>query len=144
MLAGDVTGSNVFEDASGQEVIQNGPAVKRRLPSELLYTFGGDFGATPRLTFSFDYLGQTLINAPRVFRDNFLTDNIPGGTGTLSLPTINGGKDTAVLSSAAAGFKWNLFGNLLLTGNVLIRLDNKGLRENVVPLVALSYAFGGK
>jgi len=31
-----------------------------------------------------------------------------------------------------------------LTADILFRLDNKGLRQNVTPLVALSYAFGGK
>jgi hypothetical protein len=110
----------------------------------VLYTVGADFGATRDVTFSFDYLGQTLINTPRVFRDSFPTQDIPGGTGTLSLATIAGGKDTALLNTAATGFKYNLFGNLLLTGNVLFRLDNKGLRQNVTPLVAISYAFGGK
>lgn len=144
ILAGDVTGTTIFEDASGAPVISNGPAVKQSLPSQLFYTVGADFGASRGLTFSFDYLGQTLINTPRVFRDNSLTQNLPGGTGPLSLPTISGGKDTAVLSSMATGFKYNLFGNLLLTGNILFRLDNKGLRQDVIPLVALSYAFGGK
>jgi hypothetical protein len=144
VLAGDLTGVVVSENAAGAAVIQKGPAVKGSLPSQLSYTLGADIGATKGLTLSFDYLGQTLINAPRVFRDNTRTADIPGGTGTLILPTISGGRDTAVLSSGAAGFKYNLFGNLLLTGNILFRLDNKGLRQNVTPLVALSYAFGGK
>jgi hypothetical protein len=144
ILAGDVTGSTVSENSSGMVVIQNGPAFKQNLPSQLSYTVGADFGATRRVTFAFDYLGQTLIDAPRVFRDTFRTRDIPGGTGVLTLPTITGGKDTAAFSSGALGFKYNLFGSLLLTGNVLFRLDNKGLRQDVTPLVALSYAFGGK
>ncbi len=144
ILAGDVTGSTVFENAAGMEVIENGPAMKRKLPSQLPYTLGADIGVNKTLTFSFDYLGQVLIGDPRVFRDNAITDNIPGGAGSLTLPTISGGKDTIVLSSGAAGFKYNLFENLLLTGNILFRLDNKGLRQTVTPLVALSYAFGGK
>ena len=144
ILAGDVTGSIVSENSAGIEVIQHGPAIKASLPSQIFYTLGADFGVTRKLSFACDYLGQTLINAPRVFRDIYPTQNIPGGTGTLLLPTISGGKDVAVLSSGAVGLKYNLFGNLLLTGNVLFRLDNKGLRQDVTPLVALSYAFGGK
>jgi hypothetical protein len=35
-----------------------------------------------------------------------------------------------------------LFGKLLLIGDVLFKLDNKGLRQTVTPLVALSYEFG--
>jgi hypothetical protein len=144
ILAGDVTGTVVSEDASGAAVIQNGPAIKHKLPSQLFYTIGADFGATKGMTLAFDYLGQTLISAPRVFRDISPTQNIPGGTGILQLPTISGGKDTVVLSSASTGVKYNLFGNLLFTANLLFRLDNKGLRQDVMPLFALSYALGGK
>ena len=62
----------------------------------------------------------------------------------MSLPNITGGKDTIPLSSGAVGLKYNLFHQLLLTANVLFRMDNKGLRQNVTPLIALSYAFGLK
>jgi len=144
ILAGDVTGSTVSENSSDIAVIQNGPGIRANLPSQLSYTVGADFATTRQVTFAFDYLGQTLINAPRVFRDNTFTQDIPGGTGVLTLPTISGGKDTIALSSGSVGFKYNLFGGVLLTGNVLFRLDNKGLRQNVMPMVALSYAFGGK
>jgi hypothetical protein len=142
MLAGDVTGATVSEDSKGASFIQKGPAIKQNLPSQLFYTVGADIGASKAMTIAFDYLGQTLLNTPRVFRDTFPTDNVSGGTGTLMLPTVSGGKDTAVLSSASIGMKYNLFGNLLLTSNILFRLDNKGLRQDVMPLVALSYAFG--
>jgi hypothetical protein len=142
--AGDVTGAAISENSDGVAVIQNGPAIEHRLPSQLFYTLGADFGLSKSLTLAVDYLGQTLINAPRVFRDRFVTQDIPGGTGAITLPTISGGTDSIVLNSGAVGVKYNLFGNLLLTGNILFRLDNKGLRQNVTPVVALSYAFGGK
>ncbi len=144
ILAGDVTGTTVSEDSTGTVVIKNGPAIKNKLPSQLFYTLGADVGATKRLTLSFDYLGQALFNAPRVFRASSITDNVPGGTGSQVLQTISGGKDNVGLNSGAAGLKYNLFGNLLLTADILFRLDNKGLRQDVTPLVALSYAFGGK
>jgi hypothetical protein len=144
ILGGDLTGSTVSEDSAGVAVIQNGPAIKRRLPSQLSYTVGAEIGAAKGLTLAVDYLGQTLVDASRVFRDAFPTQDIPGGTGALRIPTVNGGKDTAVLSSAATGFKYNLFGNVLLTGNILFRLDNKGLRQDVMPLLGLTYAFGGR
>jgi hypothetical protein len=142
ILAGNITGTTFPAAANGTALIQNGPAVKASLPSQFFYSLGADVGATSRLTLSFDYLGQTLFNAPRVFRTKFVTANVPGGTGALSLPTISGGKDDVGLNSGAAGLKYNLFGNLLLTANILFRLDNKGLRQDVTPLVALSYAFG--
>ena len=142
--AGDLTGTAVAEDQTGTATIQNGPAIKHSLPSQLFYTVGADFGISKSLTFAFDYLGQTLIDTPRVFHDTYKTQNIPGGTGTLVLPTIGGGRDTTVLHSGAVGLKYNLFGSVLLTSNVLFRLDSKGLRQDVTPVIALSYAFGGK
>src|SRR6185369_10447392 len=40
ILAGDLTGTEISEDSSGVAVIQNGPTVKRRLPSQIFYTLG--------------------------------------------------------------------------------------------------------
>jgi hypothetical protein len=142
ILAGNITGTIVGEDAAGNAVIQNGPATKQRLPGQFFYSAGVDVGVTKSLSVAVDYLGQAVINAPRVFRSQTITGSIPGGTGALTLPTIAGGKDTVGLNSGATGFKYNLFGQLLLTADILFRLDNKGLRQNVTPLIALSYAFG--
>jgi hypothetical protein len=142
ILAGDITGATISENSSDAAVIQNGPALHHRLPSQVFYTLGADIGATKDLTIAFDYLGQELLNTPRVFQDHITTDNIPGGTGSLVLPTISGGRDSVALSSGSIGMKYNLFGKFLLTGNILFRLDNKGLRQDVLPVVALSYALG--
>jgi hypothetical protein len=142
ILAGNVTGTTVSENASDQTVVQNGNPIKRGLPDQFFYSLGVDYGLTSRLTLVADYLGQTLFDTPRVFQTNFITQNIPGGTGALSLANITGGQDTIGLSSGAVGFKYNLFDQLLLTGDILFRLDNRGLRQDVTPLIALSYAFG--
>jgi hypothetical protein len=143
ILAGNITGTTISEGSTGTAQIQNGPAVKGSLPRQFFGTLGVDFGIPGRrLTLAFDYLGQVLFDAPRVFQTTQTTANIPGGTGALTLPTISGGKDNVVLSSGSAGFKYNLFNNVLLTGNILFRLDNKGLRQNVTPLAALTYSFG--
>jgi len=144
ILAGNITGTTFTEDAAGNITVNNGPATSSRLPSQFFYSAGADYGLTNRVTLAVDYLGQTLISAPRAFQSGITTANIPGGTGPLNLPTVTGGKDTIGLNSGAAGVKINLFGGLLLTGDILFRLDNKGLRQNITPLVALSYAFGGK
>jgi hypothetical protein len=154
ILAGNITGTNVFEQ-NEQVYITTGPATKARLPGEISYSLGADYGATKSLTLSFDYLGQTLINTPRVFLGATQTANDSGvcnvvngttycGLASQSLPNITGGKDTIPLSSGAVGLKYNLFHQLLLTADILFRMDNKGLRQNVTPLIALSYAFGLK
>jgi hypothetical protein len=142
ILAGNISGTTVGEDASGNPTILNGPALKRKLPAQLTYAVGADAGITRALTLSFDYLGQTLFDAPRAFQASTITQNIAGGTGSLTLPTITGGRDTIGVSNGAVGMKYNLAGKLLIIGDILFRLDNKGLRQDVTPLIALSYEFG--
>lgn len=142
ILAGNLTGSTVSENAAGQETIQNGPATQGHVPSNMFFAGGVDIGVTNRLTLAFDYLGQTVFNAPRVFTSTFVTDTVPGGTGALNLPDITGRKETMTLSSGSAGLKFNIYGGLLLTADVLFRLDNNGLRQNVTPLIGLSRTFG--
>jgi hypothetical protein len=149
ILAGDVTGTVLGENASGAVTIQNGDPIKDNLPGQFFYSAGADMGVTKNLTLAFDYLGQSLFNAPRVSLTTLTTKNIPGGTGTTcpalagcTLPTITGLKETVALNSGAVGLKYDLFRNLLLTADLLFRMDNNGLRQDVTPLIALSYAFG--
>lgn len=142
ILAGNITGTTISENASEQEIVSNGPATKQNLPKQFLYAAGADAGVTHRLTVSFDYLGQTLFNTPRAFVSPFITASIPGGTGALTLPTVTGGTDTIGVSNGSVGLKYNIAGKLLFIGNILFRLDNRGLRQDVTPLVALSYEFG--
>jgi len=149
ILAGDITGTVIGENSSGAVTIQNGDPVKHNLPGQLFYSAGVDMGVTKNLTLAFDYLGQTLFNAPRVVAGTLTTATIPGSTGTTcpakpgcTLPTITGIKETVALNNGAIGLKYDLFRNLLLTADLLFRMDDHGLRQDVTPLIALSYAFG--
>jgi hypothetical protein len=144
ILAGNITGSLVSEDSTGTAVITNGPATKAQLPGQFFYSLGVDAGVTKRLTLDFDYLGQTLFNAPRVAVGSYTTANATaiGGLPSMNLPTIVGHKNTVGINNGAIGFKYNLFDQLLFTSNLLFRMDSNGLRQDVTPLVGLSYVFG--
>lgn len=142
ILAGNITGSTISENASGSAVIQNGPAIKHSLPSDFFFSGGADVGVTSRLSLAFDYLGQTVFNAPQIYSEPYSTMPVAGGPPQQTFPSIEGRKATETLNSAAAGFKFNLFGGFLLTADVLFRLDNNGLRQDVTPLIAISRAFG--
>jgi hypothetical protein len=50
-------------------------------------------------------------------------------------------KDSLELMSGAIGAKINLSRTVLLTGNVIFRLNNAGLTAPIVPLVGISWAF---
>jgi hypothetical protein len=151
ILAGNITGTTFPPGETTQNGItspriQTGPSIKGKVPAQFFYSAGVDFGITKRLTFAVDYLGQTLFNEPRVFLTQTVTKNFQGvytnGLPPQTLTTITGAKDTIGLNSGAAGIKYNLFGNLLLSADILFRLDDKGLRQDITPLISLSYVTG--
>lgn len=108
--------------------------VKASLPNQFFYTAGTDFGVSKHVTLAVDLLGQRLFDASRVAPASLAR----GGN---QLGVLNFENATVGLNNFAAGVKVNLAGELLLTANVLVRLDRGGLRQNFTPLVGLSYSF---
>jgi hypothetical protein len=45
------------------------------------------------------------------------------------------------ITNASLGLKLRAFSKLVITGNVLLKLDDGGLRSRAVPLVGVSYSF---
>ena len=108
---------------------------KRRLPRQLAFATGADIGATSRLTFAFDLLGGRVFNGPLVTRTTFR--DARGAT----FENISLGHESFNLIDFSSGLKLNLTRNLLLTANVITRLNDAGLRAKVIPLVGLSSTF---
>jgi hypothetical protein len=108
---------------------------ERRLPRQLVFAAGADIGATRRLTFAFDLLGARVFNGPRVTRTGFSDSR---GT---AYENISLGHASFNLLDFSSGLKLNLTRNLLLTANVITRLNDAGLRARVIPLAGLSYTF---
>jgi hypothetical protein len=116
---------------------------KDNLPGYAFVSAGTDVGLTRRFTAAVDYIGQELINAPRIGVASF-TSQAPlvntgqiGSFGTVS-PIL---KQTYNQSSLALGLKANVFDRVLLSTNLLFALNDGGLRETVIPLIGLSYTF---
>jgi hypothetical protein len=119
------------------------------VPDEINYGLGIDVAAHPRLTFSAEVIGRNVRNTNAVVIDNHTyTANQLSADGTMSTvvtavfprlvvnPVANQNR-----LNASVGLKVNPFGNLLLTLNGLIALDNKGLQDKFTPLVGLDYSF---
>lgn len=121
VLAGDV--------ATGAEA---------KLPNQLFYSFGIDAGITKKLTAAIDYLGQRLSSTVRVRETGFVD---PFGTAYPDVRQTELTRDSLTMSDLAVGAKYSPAGNLLLTGNVLLRLNRAGLRAKAVPMVGISYTF---
>jgi hypothetical protein len=105
------------------------------LPNSLDYAVGLDIGATRRLTFAFDVLGDRIFHGSRVFRT---TGQDAAGN---SFQNIQVRTESLNITNGSVGAKINLGGALLLTANAIFRMNDAGLRAKVVPLVGLSYSF---
>lgn len=93
---------------------------------ELFYNLGFDWAAFKPVTFVFDILGRRVINNHRLE-----AGQDPGGTQIA-------GSD---LVDASIGLKINVWKNVLGVVNVLLPLNNTGLRDKATPLVGLEVTF---
>ena len=110
---------------------------QHNLPSSFEYAGGLDLRAAKKLTIVGEFLGQAVLNAPRV---QLVSVGVPGSaSGTLQ--TVQPYTGTYAMDNAAVGFKANPVGGLMITASAMFKLDNAGLRANVVPLFGISYRF---
>jgi hypothetical protein len=129
-----------------------------RLPDSLQYSAGADIGITKKWTVVGDWIGQYVLNGPRVVKGTLTLVDNTGQTPTAaaptqcpqwSCPTIQAKMDASGrivtesygINNVSVGMKFSVFRGLLITGNALIAVDNNGLRAKIVPLVGVSYKF---
>jgi hypothetical protein len=108
---------------------------KQDLPDQLFFAGGVDIGVAKALTLVFDFLGQRVSDSPRLVETTFQAANGE------AFPQVGFETSSFYTADAAVGLKLNLVGQLLLDANVLIKLNDTGLRDNVSPLVAFEYSF---
>ncbi len=122
---------NIGYQWNGSSVLNFGA----NLPAAFLYSGGVDFRATTRFTLAGEFLGQYVIDAPRLMLVNV---NIPVVGTRQSVASFKGGY---AMNNASLGFKANPFAGLILSASALIQLDDAGLRSKVVPLFGVAYRF---
>jgi len=106
----------------------------QNLPSNFFYSGGVDFRALTRLTLTTEFVGQAVINGPRLALTSLQT---PVG----AFPSVTSASGTYAIDNIGVGFKFNPYKGWLLTADTLFAVDEGGLRSKVVPLVGLSYRF---
>ncbi|MEX2301989.1 MAG: transporter [Bryobacterales bacterium] len=106
---------------------------KASLPEQFLYVAGVDIGISPRFSMAVDFLGQRLIDAQRAFAAPFTA--VDGSV----YPATRFEQGSFNTSDGAVGFKINPVGTLLVTFNLLMKLDSGGLRDRVTPLIGVSF-----
>jgi len=107
------------------------------LADEVVYAAGADFAAHQRLTLCADLVGRYVMSASRIASTTFVGLDAAGTT----FPDIRFEEASYNQASVALGFKANPAGRLLVVFNVLLKLDDHGLRDKVTPLLALDYTF---
>jgi hypothetical protein len=106
------------------------------LPDLAQYTAGAVIEVHPRVTAAVDVIGRYIIDSPRVRLEEFHALD-----GRTVFPNITFTSGSIHEISAAAGLKINVFNRLLLDLNLLVRLNQEGLRDKMSPLIGLEYAF---
>lgn len=116
------------------------PGDKGDLPDQFFYAFGVDWGVHERLTLAFDILGQQIIDAQRLRVTDFIVTPPPQNR-QLDFANLGFEEESINQTNAAVGFKVNPSGNLLVDFNVLFKLNDGGLRDDITPLVGIEYGF---
>ncbi len=111
------------------------------LPGGLQYAAGVDIKIVRSLTLATDILGNQFVNVPSF---TLGTTSLPaGGQGAIpsTIPSTTPTTLTYTTSNFSGGLKWSPKAHFLLYGNVLVQLNNVGLRSDPVPLFGIAYNF---
>lgn len=122
---------------NGQSILAGNvtAGTKAHLPDVVTYSAGADAGLTRRLTLNADFIGQSLRKATEVSPSTYVDF---GGVSHLNISTSTG---TINQASVAVGGKFNLLGRLILSADVLFRVNDAGLHSKPAPLAGISYNF---
>ena len=113
----------------------------QQLPSRLIYSGGVDWSITKRLTVAADVIAQRIFDAQRVGVTTYSADFIVPPLTYRSILPINDASYNRV--DGSGGFKFKPFSSnsMLITGNLLVKLNQAGLRTRLTPLGGLSLSF---
>jgi hypothetical protein len=120
-VGGVINGNSILASANG--------STPGQLPKSFDYSVGADYSVARWLSLSGDFLGQTFFHAGTVAVDQ----------SGLALHASTNQTDNT--NTVALGFKSVPLKRLLISGNVLINVDNNSLHYKPSPMVGVSYTF---
>jgi hypothetical protein len=141
----EVNGDSIL---AGNIVGPTATNAKGSLPDRFVYILGADVAVVKRLTAAFDFYGQRQFGVPQLVSSPFTDFGKCSDVNCTTLTPGTARPDVTVRNNidynifdASVGLKYRVAKNLVLTGNALIKLNDSGLRANVIPLVGVSYTF---
>lgn len=114
---------------------------KASLPDQFFWTLGADVRVVRPVTLALDVLGQRVVDAPRLISQTFHTLPSTLVTNSLTFPDIATINQSFNIVNGSVGVKVSLGHNYLATANVLIKLNDGGLRDKYAPLFGISKTF---
>ena len=129
---------NVGYQWNGSSILAGDPGtgVAEDLPDAGVYALGAVLAIHPRVTAAADLLGRYWVDSPRVRPDEFHALD-----GRSVFPSLAFTSSSFNELNGAFGLKVNVLGQLLVSGNLLVRLNSVGLRDKVSPFLGVEYAF---
>jgi hypothetical protein len=113
-------------------------AGKQALPGGIQFGVGADWAVRRRVTIAADVLGNQYLNTPNdVLQATTVT--IPGTNSALKTETAS--NSTYTITDFSSGLKWNPTRGLVFSCNVLLQMNNNGLRSRPTPSLGISYKF---
>lgn len=130
--------ANASYQWNGSSILAGNPATGESadFPDQFSYAAGADLAVNTRVTLALDLLGRYVINAERLAQEPFHALD-----GKSTFPNTVFSQQSFNALSGSVGVKANLHDRLLLTGNLLFALDDHGVRDRVVPMIAFEYGF---
>jgi hypothetical protein len=112
------------------------------LPGGLQYGLGADYVLFKKVptTVAGDFLGDYIVNSPVLLNRPFGDQGLTQAWG-INPPSLLPAKTSYGVGKISIGAKVKPWKNLVLYGNVLIQVNNVGLRSNPAPMVGISYTF---
>jgi hypothetical protein len=121
--------SSLAVDANGKQ---------GQLPGYFEYIGGADIGVSKRLTLAADFVGQHFFDAAQVTTPRVVAGFSVNNQPVMSIMQANGSYNSNYL---AFGLKANPWRYLVLQANIDVKVNDGGLRANVVPFFGISYSF---
>ncbi|MGC2402058.1 MAG: transporter [Acidobacteriaceae bacterium] len=126
-------------EANGNSVlagtVTSQPVTAAQLPTVFSYSAGADASVTRWLGVAADYIGTSLLNESRLKTSTYQD------AGGMNHTTITTSTSTVNQANISLGAKVRPVARLLVTGNVLFRLNDAGLHFKPSPLIGVSYVF---
>ncbi len=134
---------NIGYERNGDSVLAGdvATAVQKHLPNQFFYAVGTSIRASKAVTVALDLLGQRVIDGQQVQTTTFSSRNSRDDPTVINFQDIRFAPSSFNITNGAVGVKFSPVNKLLVTANVLFKLNDAGLRAKAVPLVGISYAF---